>query len=176
MSKDPKIKSLYYSIYKNVKFKLLCHIWVDTDQSSLSRLDKFQNCLHCLCGRRLFSPFPTDITSQAYHYFHGKCSSELHSLAPPGQTFTVRTHLVTSTGLNQPHSLLIMLVRRKFPTDSNSHVGAPLNTTILTSSSLRSLITYSTYIIIIFIFLLPPLASIPHISFNNILLWVALGP
>lgn len=83
------------------------------------RLDKFQNCLHCLCGRRITSPFPTDITSQAYHYFHGKCSSELHSLVPPAQIFTVKTYLVTSTGLNPPHSLLIPLVRRKFPTDSH---------------------------------------------------------
>lgn len=40
-----------------------------------------------------------------YHYFHGKCFNELHSLVPPVLTFTAKTHHAVYSGMNHPHSL-----------------------------------------------------------------------
>lgn len=51
-------------------------------------------------------------------YFHGKCSYELHSLGQSAQIFTAKTCLVTSIGLNHPHSLRIPIVRMLFHFES----------------------------------------------------------
>lgn len=64
------------------------------------------------------SSFPAEETSQAYCYLHSKWSDELLSLVPPVQTFTAKSRLATSTGLNQPHSLHIQFVGRMFHSES----------------------------------------------------------
>lgn len=59
---------------------------------------------------RLYSPEPIHITSRDYPYFYGKYSDERHSLGALIQTFTVKSRLATSTGLNYTHSFCIQLV------------------------------------------------------------------
>lgn len=53
--------------------------------------------------------YPTDAKSQVYHYFHAKCKDELHSLMTQAQSSTSQTCFATSTELNHPHSLHILL-------------------------------------------------------------------
>lgn len=60
----------------------------------------------------------TSLFSLLYCYFHGTCSNKRHSLIPIAQSFAAKTHLVISKGLNQHHSLYIILVRRMFNSEN----------------------------------------------------------
>lgn len=52
--------------------------------------------------------------SPCYCFLHGKCSSELHSLSPPIQSFNNKSHLATSTVMNHSRILRTPLVRKAF--------------------------------------------------------------
>lgn len=90
-----------------------------TAQSSLPSLVRDQRRLEgFLEDDVFFSSSPQKATSQtnhhAYCFLHGKCSSELHSLSPPIQSFNNKSHLATSTVMNHSRILRTPLVRKAF--------------------------------------------------------------
>lgn len=73
-------------------------------------LIEIKNRLRGLAANVLFSLS----TSQACHYFHGKCSDKHHSLVLAAQSFTAKNRLAPSTELNRLHSLCIPLIEKAF--------------------------------------------------------------
>lgn len=120
--------------------------------------------------------FPTDTTLQAYRYSiafsMAKDSGELHSLPPPVQTFTARTHTMS---LPWSRNICLcskakkrVLLGQVFSKNchicgTNSHVSASSNTTFLTSSSQGSIVIYPLHLHNLHF--PPPLPFISHISF-----------
>lgn len=81
-----------------------CQPYLDLFFPCSSRLSLVFKC-HCaaLWVINNFSPcnlLSTDRTLLVYRYCHVKCSSELHSLFVPVQTFTARTHQAMYTVIN----------------------------------------------------------------------------
>ena len=75
-----------------------CHLWAGASHRSLSALDSVQHRLKGLVGPDLYSTLQPlshrrDVASISlfYRYFHGKCSTELHSLVPPLRVFRRQT-------------------------------------------------------------------------------------
>lgn len=87
----------------------------------LYRMTEYKIIYTVLFGM-IYSPFCTlfniDATSQAYYYFHGKCSHDLHSLVPTVQIFMARTYHDTVTESNQLHFFHIPNVRRRLHSNS----------------------------------------------------------
>lgn len=141
-----------YRSQMRLKTEYCCYIWCTFSQFLLAHHDRVEKHLHSLVDDGFFStlqplPHRWNITSLSLFnpHFHGKCSDKWHSLVPRVQNFTAKINQATSTKLNHPHSLHILLVRRKFHTDGffpkadglwNRHSrGASKITIILTSSS-----------------------------------------
>ena len=85
------------------RMEYCCHIWAGACMSSLSSLDRVQRRLRWLIGEELFNTLQPlshrrDVASLSlfYHYFHGRCSEELHSLVPALRSFPVRTRFAVT--------------------------------------------------------------------------------
>lgn len=91
----------------------------------------------------LWSPFPTNMTSEVFCYSHGKCSDKSNSLVSAFQTFTAQIHLATCTELKHSYSLCIpfqkLLSKNCYLFGTDSCMDAFQNATILTFSNLESI-------------------------------------
>lgn len=86
-------------------------------QSSLSSIDRVQNCL-CLEDILFYTlrllAHKRNVTNLFYCCFHGKYSDVLHALVPPVQTFISKNAHATYTESNHPHFPRLPFVRRTF--------------------------------------------------------------
>lgn len=149
----------------SIRFLLPCFIFIRLDQkwniAAISWLQlhgsHFQakiefKILHSFVKEDLFFTLQplsrqTKVALQSYLLF--LWSDKLISLIPPVETFTVRIYYVTSIQLNHLYFLHIPNVKRKYHSGSffqdlllcgtNTHMDTSLNSTMLTSSSQRSI-------------------------------------
>lgn len=89
------------------KMKYCYHIWTGAPWSSFSKL------LMQFCRRWYI--FYTIVSIPKMQCYKQTATLQFHSLVPPTQNFTTRTHFATSTWLNRHHSLCINCVKKDFP-------------------------------------------------------------
>ena len=93
----PSILYLYKSQIRPT-LEYCCYLWAGASHRSRSALDSVQHRLKGLVGPELYSTLQplshrrnAATISLFYRYFHGKCSTELHSLVSPLRVFRRQT-------------------------------------------------------------------------------------